>query len=369
LMVAGVIGIAFALAFNLYIQGSMSRLTDPAWILENYAGPGSLLNYVGLTWPPSALAWKSLEAASSGTWMQGLGWASALLALGLGAAIFVVLALAGVYVRSLLDFGEGIFKRLSGSETADFIGSGFRRQGLFRALVIRENRLMNREPMYFLNGPFIIVLMPIILAVMYFVQREALSQLAPLMEAARRGPYGLLVGAGFGGFLGSSTSIACTALSRDAKALPYLRALPIGARQYMLGKLAHGLVYAALGSLVGGLGMGLILGLGPAPILASIFIALGFSSLANMAGLWIDTANPRLAWDNPVAALKQNPNSSLAILGSMAILAALGALASVLPLGALGFTLVYGGGTSLLFAILLFLYPKFAETKLEGLEA
>jgi ABC-2 type transport system permease protein len=368
LMAVGVIGLVFALAFNIWIQGSMTRLSDPGWILHNYAGPGTVLNLVGSSWPPSLVAWEALAAAAAGRWPEGLALALGLAVAGTAVAALVATGLGGVYGRSLLDFGEGVLKKLGRSETADFIGRGFARKGALRALFLRENRLMNREPIYFLNGPFIVILMPVILVIMYFVQRSNFAELAGAVEGLRGGPAGLLIGAGFGAFLGSSTSITCTALSRDAKALVYLRALPVAPRTYLLAKLAHGLFYALFGSVVGGVGTAIILGLDAVTALLSVFVALSFSALFNLAGLWIDTANPKLSWDNPVAAMKQNPNAVIAILGTMALIGGLGGLSTILPLGVAGFSLVYGGGALVVFASLLAAYVKYAGSRLESLE-
>jgi ABC-2 type transport system permease protein len=368
MLVGGFVGIAFAVAFNVWVQGSMLRMNDQAWILRNYAGPETVLNFAGSLWPPSWLAWKALSLVSGGHPGAGLGYALAGPALGLVAALAVVYLLGTAYVRSLLGFGEGTLRKLARGETRTFIARGFRRRSLFIALLARENRLMNREPIYFLNGPFGVVLGPVIIGVMYFVQRSAFAELASAIEGLRSGPYGLLIGAAFGAFLGSSTSITCTGLSRDAKNLAMLRAMPIPVRALMLAKLAHGLCYALLGALVGGIGVGLILVLDPISIAGSVFIALSFAALANMAGLWIDTAWPRLTWDNPISALKQNPNSVFAILGAMGCIVLLGVFAGLVPLGSATFVIVYGGGIFLLFVLLLAAYPPWAEKKLAGLE-
>jgi len=373
LLVAGLLGIAFALGFNVMIQAPLSRLADPAWVLANYAGPGTLLNLVGSAWPPSWLAWRSLASASSGALLEPLAWLGLLAGLGMAVSALVILGLGRTYAGSLLDFDEGRLRRLAGGSVRGYIaGEGapgrFARGPLLLALVRRESRLMNREPIYFLNGPLIVLLMPAILALYYVVQRDTFADLLPLVATLREGPRGLLIAAAAGAFLGSGTSITATALSRDAKALPWIRALPIPTRDYLFAKLGHGLIWALFGALVGAGGGAWLIGLGPALALAAVFMALAFASLVNLAGLWLDTAMPRLEWDNPTAAMKQNPNSVFAVLGSMGLIAALGALSLLLPLGPAGFVLAYGGGAAALFALLLALYPAWAERRLAALE-
>jgi ABC-2 type transport system permease protein len=362
MIIGGIVGLVFALAFNLYIQSAMARLSDPAWILANFAGPDSILARIGSAYPPTYLAWKSLSSGG------GLGalYALANLALGLAAAAAVVLALGPAYAASLLGFGEMRLRRLS--DARSYIYKTLRRRSAFASSVLREVRMLNREPIYFMNGPMVVVLMPLIFGIMYIAQREQLNALLSQLGDFRGGPYAVLACAAFGSFLGTSMSIPSTALSRDAKVLPYLKALPLGYGSYMLAKLGHALLFSAFGVLVGACGGGLALGLTALDILGALLIALAFSTFMNAAGLWLDTANPRLSWDNPITAMKQNVNAVIAILGTMGFLGALGVLSTVLGLGKGGFVLVYGGIFAALSALAIAAFPRYAEKRIASLE-
>jgi ABC-2 type transport system permease protein len=365
MMLGGIVGIAFSLAFNYYIQSASMRMGDSVWLLKNFAGPDALLARIGSSYPPALLAWKSMTSGLSGP-LYGL----ANLALGFGAAALVALALGRVYAKSLLGFDEQRVKRVVA--TRAYFSDSFRRSPPLLALFRREVRLMNREPAYLLNGPFIIILMPVIMAVGFAIMAQngnAMAAIGPLKAALSAGPWAMLASAAFGAFLGSSTSITSSALSRDAKALPYLKALPLSYRDFMLAKFLHGFAFAILGALMGGGAGGLLLGLPPLETAGAFLIALAFAAFACIADLWLDTANPRLSWDSPMAALKRNPNTSIAVLGSMGFIAALGAGSAFLPLGKLGFFALYFGLFSVSAACLLLAFPKYAERKLESIEA
>lgn len=71
-------------------------------------------------------------------------------------------------------------------------------------------------------------------------------------------------------------------------------------------------------------------------------MALGAALALNMAGLAIDTFWPRLSWENPMSALKRNPNTVITILGSMGFLVGLGILAVTLLSANYTFAIVYG---------------------------
>jgi ABC-2 type transport system permease protein len=363
MIIGGVVGMAFALLFNVYIQGATARMGDSAWVLAHFAGPDALLARAGLAYPPAFLAWRSMSSGG----LSSLGYGLANLGLGLGAAALVALALGDAFARSLLGFDEVRVKRIAATKA--FIDRSFTGRRPLVALLLREILLMNREPIYFINGPFVILLMPVFMAIALLTQKDAIGALLAQAGGFKDGPGAMLAAAAFGAFLGSSTSICCTAISRDAKALPYLKALPLRYRDLALAKFLHGLAFALFGALVGGLAPALLLGLPPLEAAGAFFLAIAFSAFSCIAGLWLDTANPRLSWDNPTAALKQNPNSSILIVGAMALLAALGALSALLPWGKLAFFSLYFAAFAGLTAASLAVYPRYAERRIAEIES
>jgi ABC-2 type transport system permease protein len=363
-ILAGFIGAGLALGLNIGIQSVMMKLGDGEWLRGHFAGPESMISLVASVWPPARLAWNSISAPDS---LWGIASAIANLGGGFLAAAAAVWILGPAYAKSLSYFGEShLRKNASGRE---YFRKSFRSGSPDAALFLREWRLMNREPVYFLNGPFIILGMPLVMAVMAIVQKSALAELGAALGDFASGPKAFLAVAAFGGFLGTSTSIACTALSRDAKVLPWIRTLPLEISRYMMGKLAHALSYALIGAVFGCVGGGLILGLTVLDIALAFATAMAFSSFMNLAGLALDTAFPKLRWDNPVAALKQNLNAVIMILGSMGALGLSGLLGAWLPLGKGGLALLFAGGFGLAFFAGLHFFPSFAERRIGKLES
>jgi len=368
LVVGGVLGIAVALGFNVYYQGMMTRVGDPEWLRTSFAGPDSIMARMGEAYPPAQLIWRAMSHPATG---QAALSMLALAAICLAAPALVIFGLGGAYAKSLVGFNESHVRKLTAGRADAFVAREAKRGRVFLSLVAREVRLMNREPMYLLNGPFIIVLMPVIFGIMLAVQKDALlsdPDLAGVMAMINTGGGAVLAGL-IGAFLGSGTSIACTALSRDAKALGYIKSMPIPAGSYMLAKLAHGLAFAAFGAVTGVGLLGWALGLSALDMAAGLAVAVGLSSLINLAGLWLDTANPRLKWDNPMAALKQNPNSVIVILGTMGLMGGAGYLAFTRHLDAGQCALWFGALPALAFVLLLIPYRRFAERKLDSIEA
>jgi ABC-2 type transport system permease protein len=365
--VGGFIGMAFALGFNLYIQSALARLSDPSQIAL-FADPDSFISRFGRTWIPSWLAWKALSGASSITGFLAVAGNAAL---GLAGCAVVVGLLGKPYVQSLQAFSESTFsgKKLSVSGKRLFGRRVFVRRPAMLSLLAREVTLMNREPMYLMNGPFVLILMPLLIAIVFIAQRsvleEAMAGLGPLLA----GPGTYLIPAAMGAFLGSSTSIACTAVSRDAKALPWVKSLPITPLGYFYAKLLHAELFTLLGTVIGCAVGAFLLAISVLDILVAAILSILLSTALNMVGLWLDTAFPRLRWDNPIAAMKQNVNAVVVILGAMGSIGGLAGLSLWLKLPRYGYALLYGGVLSLLIAAWLRFYPAFARKRYRKMEA
>ena len=364
LYVGGFLGMLFALGFNFYIQSVTAKATDPAG-LARFASPESLVSRIGQAWLPSWLAWKALAGASE---PSGLLAVLGNLAIGLGGGAAVVALLGKPYVKALQAFNETTFSRRKLPGSSALGGGVFSRKTAMSALVRREIRLMNREPMYLLNGPFVVVLMPAIFAIMYVAQREALSEAMSALGPLVAGPAGYLVPAGFGAFLGSATSIACTAVSRDAKALAWMKALPVTPFRYFLAKFIHAELFSVFGALVGCGAGGILLRIGWFDLFVAFILSLLFATAFNMGGLWLETASPRLRWDNPIAAMKQNPNAVIAILGAMGLLGGLAALTLSVSLPRYAYAAAFGILFAVPIALWLALYPRYASRRYGELE-
>ncbi len=367
LYVGGFLGMGFALAFNFYIQSITSKFGDPQ-AAAMFANPDSMMARLGKAWLPTWLAWKAFDGAAS-----PLGFLAALgnLGLGLACAAGVAALLGKAYVRSLQAYNEtSAAKKKPAAAGQGIFGRGMLvKRPLLRTLVAREIRLMNREPMYLLNGPFVMILMPALMAVIFAAQRETLAEMSAAITPLLQGPGGYLVPAAFGAFLGSSTSIACTAVSRDAKALPWIRSLPIAPAKYFAAKLLHAEVFAVIGSLIGcGAGIALFR---TAALDAAIALLLAniISAALDMGGLWLDTAFPRIRWDNPIAAMKQNPNAVIAILSTMGLAGGIVAASLFLKLPRYGYAMLYGGVFMLPILAWFSFYPRFAAKRYATMEA
>jgi ABC-2 type transport system permease protein len=338
LYLGGFIGLGLALGFNLYLQTMMSRIENPA-LLQKMLSQGQL-NFADIAdwWPP---AWLTMQAIAKGSSaVSAIAATFTNLALGVVLTAAVAYLSGKGYVKILANFGETSATKGKIDQTR--ASSIFKSRPVFLSLVRRELRLMNREPIYLLNGPFVILLLPVIFALTFVARgnemRDAVTRLRPYLT----GQAEYLIPAGMGIFLATATSIACTAFSRDAKSLHFLKSLPLRPLDLIAAKLVHALIFAALGIALGTVGGVIMLGVSGLDAMIALLLAI-FGSLAlNMGGLVIDTFWPKLSWEDPMAALKRNPNTVITILGSMGLIAGLGVLAGTLPLQKYAFAFLYG---------------------------
>ncbi|OHD20201.1 MAG: hypothetical protein A2Y38_03685 [Spirochaetes bacterium GWB1_59_5] len=367
MIVGGIIGIVFGLGFNVYFQRMMPPVANPAARASTFAGSESIIAKMGQSYPPALFAWRAMANPASSIGL--LAMLKLFVACAVGPTL-VAFFLSGAYAKSLIGFNEAHIKKLTKDGANAFIARRLRQGRPFITMVRREFDMMNREPMYLLNGPFIVVMLPLIMGIMYVVQKDALLSDPDMagVKALVDGGFGVVIAALAGAFMGSSTSIASTAVSRDAKALPFIKSLPIKSGTYLLAKLGHALIFGVVGSAIGAGLIAFLMKMSALDALIGFAVALSLSSLLNLAGLWLDTANPRLTWDNPIAAMKQNPNSLIAMLGSMGLMGGAGYLAFKFALGTGAFALWFGAVPAVAFAALLAAYPRFAEKRLARME-
>ena len=278
IIIAGFLGIALNIGFNLYFQTVMRKVADPQWVVSNFTGGNSLILRLGRAYPPAILIVRAMSEPVS---FAALFSMVALFAVCFALPALLFLLLSGTYIKSLSYFNENHVQKLKAGQRSAFMEKYIKKRPVFLSLVKREIVSMNREPMYLLNGPFIIILLPVIVAVALFAQKGNIKSgpgPALLLNQFGRGS-GLLIAGLCGAFLGSSTSISCTALSRDAKALHFIKSLPISASAYMLAKIAHATVFSVIGSLTGSIAAAFVLKLSAAHLALSVFIALCMSSL------------------------------------------------------------------------------------------
>ena len=159
-----------------------------------------------------------------------------------------------------------------------------------------------------------------------------------------------LGGAIFVVFIGNISSIAITSFSRDGKSLFDLKAMPISSEQIVKVKLYHAILYILITDVITLLvilcayfllGMPFSFSILFSSIVYMFLISMASSLVIIVIDMFVDTANPKLLWENPVAAFKQNLNTLAGMLLDFFVIAVMFALGFfILPKNQLGLVIL-----------------------------
>lgn len=279
--------------------------------------------------------------------------------------VVLIAGFSKMYEQSLDGFDEKKIKKLGSSESRNFIRKAFNARPVFISLLSREIHTMNREPAYLLNGPFMIVFFPIMFAVMYLTGS---LRIPPESADFLRKGFGALLAGICGAFLGSATSIAATAVSRDAHNLAFIKSLPVSFKRYMQAKLAHAMLFALLGTMIGTGGISLVFSLNFADFLIAVLIALSLALFCNLLALILDTLHPKLRWDSPAAAIKQNLNTLIMLFTDLFLVSLAALTVALTDMPRQIYTLVFSGIPLLVSGVIAYFFWPYAERKIQSFE-
>jgi len=292
-----------------------------------FTSPDSLLNRVGAVFPPGIWATKAIAGGFSG---EGLANLALLLGVSVVAFAGMVVAAEKLFYRGLVGLGEttGKRRRLTRDEMSRRVSSGRR---AFAAIFGREWKIMNRTPIFLLNGVLVSVFIPAIFVLMATIDRggrggasggggggDPMALLRAMMSA---NPLVVILGAAlFMTICGSINGTASSTFSREGAQFWISRTIPVAAREQAAAKFLHSYLVAMLGVATASVVAAVFLHLKAAHLAPAVGLSLVAGVLLTAVGMMIDLARPLLDWTNPQKAIKQNLNVLLALLADVGIL-------------------------------------------------
>lgn len=252
--------------------------------------------------------------------------------------IFVGIPFTGkMYIKTLNGFSDIKTKKISATKAEEVIKNDVRSVSIFHAVFIRDIRNVLREPAFFTNGPLMVFLFPVIFAISFGVSFAARGQslfeiLQDLqlkaMEITSENMltikfYVTVILAAYTIFTGTFANLAATAFSREGKSLNNLKAMPIRSDIIIKAKFWHAMLYVGIADIISIIMLIVAANLFALPVAASEIIQMCImftivsavvSVLLIFIDMFIDTMNPKLVWDTPATATKQNWNVLLSML-------------------------------------------------------
>ena len=263
-----------------------------------------------------------------------------LAAIGCGVLFGLVPLVGGMYVKSLNGFSDVKSKKISTEKAEEVIKKDVRSVSVFHALFVRDYRNVVREPAFFANGPLFVYLFPVIFILSFSIGFIASGQgLGGLINAIKEQAQGLtpeilelikyiaaIAGAAFTVFSGTFANLATTSFSREGKSLNDLKAMPVTFNMIIKVKFWHAMLYVGIADVISinilvaaylifqvPLSFSELISI----ILVMTIMAASVSLLLIFIDMFIDTAHPKLKWENPMMASKQNLNVLWSMLLSM----------------------------------------------------
>jgi ABC-2 type transport system permease protein len=317
ILVGSLILMSGAIGVQSWINRSVGAAPDRAAVVRFLAAPDGLVQQIGSKFPPSIWASKALAFGTSapGPW-------NALLSAGTSLLLFAGLFLAArrFFYRGLIGLSEQIARRrvLSRNKLERLVHSGRRP---VRAIFGREFRIMNRTPIFLLNGVLSVILIPILFVIMWNTGKRA-SDASALLALVRSADAAVAVIAAalFMTISGSLNGTASSTFSREGGQFWMSKVIPVSPADQVRGKFLHSYAIAVLGIAAAALVVLLVFHLGIEVVLAAVALALAASFVLTAVGMIIDLARPLLTWTNPQKAIKQNFNVLLAIFADFGVL-------------------------------------------------
>jgi ABC-2 type transport system permease protein len=285
-----------------------------------FTSPNSLLNRVGARFPPSIWATKAIAGGFSASGLLNLA-----LFAGTSLLLFAAILLLSekLFYRGLVGLGEvsGRRRLLSRAQMSQRISSG---RNPVRAIFAREWRIMNRTPIFLLNGTLIIVIVPVLFVLMARAGsgRGDAGAILKIMTSANP-LFVILAAAAFMIVCGSLNGTSSSTFSREGSQFWISQVIPVSPREQVAAKFLHSYLLALLGTVTASAVAVWLLHLKAAHVAAAAGLSLVAGVLLTSVGMMIDLARPLLDWTNPQKAIKQNLNVLLAMCADIGILTGL----------------------------------------------
>jgi ABC-2 type transport system permease protein len=318
------IGLSFALQIGLgKSAGNGGPQASAEALAAFFTSPNSLLYRFGAIFPPGIWATKAIAAGFTGE-----GLANLALFLGVSAVLFagMIVVAEKLFYRGLVGIGEttGKRRRLTRDQMARRVTSGRR---AFAAVFGREWKIMNRTPIFLLNGVLVSVFVPAVFVLMATIDTggsrsgrggDPMALVRAMMAA---NPLVVILGSAlFMTICGSINGTASSTFSREGAQFWISRVIPVAPREQAAAKFVHSYLVALLGLVTASIVAAFFFHLKPGHLAPAFVLSMVAGLLLTAVGMMIDLARPLLDWTNPQKAIKQNLNVLLALLADIGIL-------------------------------------------------
>jgi ABC-2 type transport system permease protein len=318
ILVGGIAVLAAAFGFQFLTQKAQNQNVSAQQVAAFLASPDSLLQRIGSNFPPSIWATKAITGGFS---TEGLINLVVFLATSLLLFAAMIVVAEKLFYKGVIGLNESSGRRrlLTQEEMSRRVSSG--RHAIF-AIFMREFRIMNRTPVFLLNGVLVVVLLPA-----FFIltsrtgSNTTAADLHKLTTTGNSLPI-ILILALFMIVCSCINGTASSTFSREGAQFWISRVIPVSPGEQVTAKFFHSYFIGVLGVVAALISVVALLPFNLAHIALATGLALITVVLLTAVGMIVDLARPLLDWTNPQKAIKQNLNVLLAMFADAGIMAA-----------------------------------------------
>jgi len=315
-VIGGFLGLFIGLGTN-FIVTRIPKGNEEEFLRNIVTGQSEMFRLIAERFPPSL--WATLGLSRQG--LEGAGNFALFIAVSI--LLFLVLMWLGnkIFYKSVLSGLEVARKKkaLSAEEANRKYGKV---STPVLAILRREWMLLLRTPVYFLNGLVGIIIGPFMVVFMFFAgdQSGEFGQLLYMLQDKSLSIYVTLGGLALALFTAGMNVAASTVVSREGQTFWIAKMIPVSPKQQVMGKYINVFSISEIGILVTTVLLAVFLKISLVKILVIIILGTLGSIPLTALNMLIDVLHPKLVWNNPQEAMKQNTNGFFGMLASMLVL-------------------------------------------------
>lgn len=189
---------------------------------------------------------------------------------------------------------------------------------------IKEIKILRRTPTFYTHCILSNFIWPIFVLAIYQINNGSLSLdwlKTSYSESLTTKLFILCFIIGISSFVTSLNSISSNAISREGKHFQFMKLIPVKYKTQVLVKSSVGILFAFLGVMVFFIPFCLYINIPLIDII--IYILLGSLSITatSLSGIYIDSIQPKLVWDDELSVLRENYNVFFSMAISIAFIA------------------------------------------------
>jgi len=312
-----ILGSLVLIAAALFLQFGLSRAAqtsgpDAQKIMAIIASPDGLVQSIGRRFPPAIWVTSLLYDGL----FTGPGFTGFVLFAGLSILLFggLMIGAQRLFFGGLVGLSErsgGPGRRAKAAKKIR-VTSG---RHAVKAIFLREVRLMNRTPIFLLNGVLGALMVPVIFALALSSGKpgEDASDIMRLITSAKPVTAALAMTL-FIVLCATLGGVASSSFSREGRKFWVSKVIPVDYRQQILAKFLHSMAIAGLGIVSATAVLVFRFHMDVEKWLPSLALALPVTAFLTCVNLAVDLARPLLDWISPQKAMKQNLNVLIAML-------------------------------------------------------